>query len=505
MHFFSKFRHEVFWPAFILLLTALVYSIVDQEAFFESTIAINNFIINKFGWLFSIGTLLMFLSCLVLYFHPISKNRIGGKDAIPMLNKWQWFSIVLCTTIATGIIFWGTAEPIYHIVSPPKFSGLSPNSQAAGAFAMSVMYLHWSFIPYAIYAVPAIVFAIAFYNKNLPFSLQSTLFPFLGSKNTKWLSAGIDGICLYALVAGMAASLGAGILTLSGGFNYLLAWNPTWLLLVLTLVIVFSFILSAVSGLMKGIRILSDLNAKIFIALALFILATSDILSIVKLSAEGLWIYVTHFFEYGTLSITHPDDPWPKSWTTFNWANWLAWAPITALFLGKLSYGYTIRQFLLFNWIIPSLFGIMWMSIFSGTAIDVFLNQGIDLGSVLSKEGPEAIIYQIFETVPFSKIIAGVFLFTAFLSYVTAADSNTEAMSGISSTGISPTSPSPPMIIKIAWGLTIGTVAYTMISMAGVGGIKMLSNLGGLPALILILAINIGLLKMMFFSKGKSF
>ena len=145
------------------------------------------------------------------------------------------------------------------------------------------------------------------------------------------------------------------------------------------------------------------------------------------------------------------------------------------------------------------------MSIFSGTAIDVFLNQGIDLGSVLSKEGPEAIIYQIFETVPFSKIIAGVFLFTAFLSYVTAADSNTEAMSGISSTGISPTSPSPPMIIKIAWGLTIGTVAYTMISMAGVGGIKMLSNLGGLPALILILAINIGLLKMMFFSKGKFF
>lgn len=493
----------MFWPTFILLISALIFSIVDQELFFKGTVAINEFIITQFGWLFSGGTLLMFLTCAALYFHPISKTRIGGENAKPMLNKWQWFSIVLCTTIATGIIFWGTAEPIYHATSPPGFSSLTNDSKSLGAFSMSIMYLHWSFTPYAIYAVPAVVFALAFYNKNLPFSLQSTLFPFFKTSGNKWLGIGIDGICLFALVAGMAASLGAGILSISGGLKYLAGVESSWLLLALTIIIVFSFVLSAISGLMKGIRILSDINAKIFIFLALYVLVTSDTMAIIKLSAEGFWIYVKSFFEYGTLSILYPDDLWPQSWTTFNWANWLAWAPITSMFLGRLSQGYTIRQLLLFNWIIPSVFGVIWMSVFSGTAIDLFLNKGLDLGSVLSDSGPEAIIYQIFNTLPLSKVIASVFLFTVFLSYVTAADSNTEAMSGISSTGISPSSPSPSTFIKITWGLVIGAVAFVMINMAGIDGIKMLSNLGGLPALILILTINLGLLKLMFWDKTK--
>ena len=313
----------MFWPTFVLLISALIFSIVDQELFLKGTVFINDFIITQFGWLFSSGTLLMFLTCVVLYFHPISKTIIGGENAKPMLNKWQWFSIVLCTTIATGIIFWGTAEPIFHATSPPGFSGLTSKSESLAAFSMSIMYLHWSFTPYAIYAVPAVVFALAFYNKKLPFSLQSTLFPLFTNNNKKWIGIGIDGICLYALVAGMAAALGAGILSISGGLKYLVGIESSWLLLMLTLIIVFSFVLSAISGLMKGIRILSDINAKIFIFLALFVLVTSDTMAIVKLSLEGLGLYLRSFLEYGTLSILYPDDPWPKSWTTFYWANWL--------------------------------------------------------------------------------------------------------------------------------------------------------------------------------------
>ena len=481
-------------------MLALFYSVIDQKEFIHITKQLNDFVINKFGWLFSGGTLMMVLTCVVLYFHPISKRKIGGSDAVPFLNKWQWFSIVLCTTIATGILFWGSAEPIYHITSPPEFANLSPKSQSSAAFAMSIMYLHWSFTPYAIYAVPAVVFALAFYNKKRSFSLESTLFPFSNNKSNKWVGIFIDGICLFALVAGMAASLGAGILTLSGGLDYLLNWNPEWILLILTLTIVLSFVLSAVSGLMKGIRILSDINARIFIVIALFVLITGDTFSIIKLSLEGFGLYIKNFFEYGTLSIIHPEDPWPKSWTTFYWANWLAWAPITALFLGRLGRGYTIRQFLLFNWVIPSLFGIFWMSVISGTSIDLFLNKGFEFGGLLETQGPESIIYKIFEALPLSKIVALIFLITTFLSYVTAADSNTEAMSGISSTGISPDSPAPSIFIKVIWGMIIGGVAYVMVNIAGIGGIKMLSNLGGLPALFLIVLINIGLIKYLFFS-----
>lgn len=444
----------------------------------------------------------MLITCIVLIFHPIGKKRIGGQDAKPFLSKWRWFSIVLCTTIATGIIFWGTAEPLFHIDTPPSFSKVQAGSSEAANQSLSYMFLHWTFTPYAIYTIPALMFALAFYNKNRSFSLKSTLFPITPKTGGNKLAALIDGICLYALVAGMAASLGAGILTLSGGIKNLTNYENQWLLLVIAALIVAAFTLSAISGLMKGIRILSDINTRIFVLLAIFILVFGPTKSIFDQFINGFVLYLKELPEMSLVSIVHADDPWPKSWTTFYWANWLAWAPITALFLGRLSYGYTVRQFLIFNWMFPALFSLFWMSIFSGTTLHLEL-EGLGLTDLLKAQGPESIMYRVFEEFPLQPVIAGLFLLTAFLSYVTAADSNTEAMGGISSTGISPDSPSPPVSIKVIWGITIGAVAYIMINQAGIDGIKMLSNLGGLPSLFLIIAVNIGLIYLLVSKKYK--
>jgi glycine betaine transporter len=495
---FSTFRHQVFWPPFILLVAALVYSVVDVSDFFSKALLVNNFIIDHFGWLFSVGTALMLLTCIVIMFHPIGKTKIGGELAVPMLNTWRWFSIVLCTTIATGLIFWGTAEPIMHLNNPPSFSGANAGSDTAATNAMSYMYLHWTFTPYAIYTIPAIMFALAFYNEKRSFSLKSTLFPFLKQGQSKWLGISIDSICLYSLVAGMSASLGAGILTLSGGLKSIWAIDSKVLLLLITLAIVVTFVVSASTGLLRGIRILSVFNVRIFILLAVFVLIFGPTVSIFHQMLAGFSAYITNLPTFSFISIVYPDDPWPKSWTTFNWANWLAWAPITALFLGRLGVGYTVKKFMVINWLLPSLFGLIWMSIFSGAALDMQLNQGIDLQHLLSVSGPESIIYRLFDSLPLSNIIAAIFLFTAFLSYVTAADSNTEAMGAISSVGISTENQSPTVLIKIVWGATIGAVAFTMVSLAGIEGVKMLSNLGGIPALLLIIVINIGLIKLLF-------
>lgn len=459
---------------------------------------INTFIIDHFGWLFSLGTALMLFTCVIITFHPIGKTIIGGAHAVPLLNTWRWFSIVLCTTIATGLIFWGTAEPIMHLNNPPAFSATKAGTEIAAQNAMSYMYLHWTFTPYAIYTIPAIMFALAFYNEKRSFSLKSTLFPFIKKGQSKWLGISIDSICLYSLVAGMSASLGAGIITLSGGLKSIWAFDDAALLFIITLVIVITFVVSASTGLLRGIRILSELNVRIFILLAVFVFIFGPAGSIFRQMFHGLSAYFTNLPSFSFISIIYPDDPWPKSWTTFNWANWLAWAPITALFLGRLGVGYTVRKFMMINWLLPSLFGFIWMSIFSGTAIDMQMNQGIDLQSLLAERGPESIIYRLFDTLPLSNVLAAIFLFTAFLSYVTAADSNTEAMGAISSTGISADNPSPPVLIKIVWGVTIGAVAFTMVSLAGIEGVKMLSNLGGVPALLLIIVINVGLLKLLF-------
>lgn len=172
-------------------------------------------------------------------------------------------------------------------------------------------------------------------------------------------------------------------------------------------------------------------------------------------------------------------------------ANWFSWAAITALFLGRIAYGYTIKAFILMNFVAPALVGIIWMSIFSGTAISM----NSKLGDILVNQGPESVLYAMFAELPLSVIVIPVYLIVVFLSMVTASDSNMTAMGGISSTGISPSSPEPGIGIKVVWGVTVGLVAWVMISFAKIDGIKMLSNLGGAPAVIIELLVVFGLIK----------
>ena len=499
----KKLKHQVFWPAFSLLFSALILSIIFPKEFLETVTYLNGHLLKIFGSSFSIVVMLMVFTAIIIWFSPLGKIRIGGEMATPLLNRWRWFAITLCTTIATGILFWGSAEPIYHFNSPPASSGITGGTEEAAVFAMSTVYLHWTFTPYAIYTVPTVAFALAFYNYNSGFSLAAMLFPFFGKKqieslkHNEYLSSIVDVICLFALVAGMSASLGTGVLTLAGGLNYSLGIEKSqFLIFVICLITVTAFVISASSGLMKGIRILSSINVYAFIVIALFILLLGPMQGVLSISLKGLAAYVSGFFEKNLYNVVHPGDEWANNWTVFFWANWMAWAPISAMFLGRISRGYRVRELILFNWIIPALFSMLWMSIFSGTALSFQMDKTADLTAVLNKEGYESVIYAIMNSYPLKAVLSLFFIFIVFLSYVTAADSNTEAMSAMSTKNISADSASAPMLLKIIWGVLIGATSYIMISAAGVDGIKMLSNLGGLPALLLLTAVTFGMLKL---------
>lgn len=175
----------------------------------------------------------------------------------------------------------------------------------------------------------------------------------------------------------------------------------------------------------------------------------------------------------------------------------MAWAPVTALFLGKISRGLTVRQFLLFNWVLPSIFGLFWMSIFSNAAIQTHLSGKANLISLIDTAGPESIIYYLIDQMPFASIIVVLFFVSVFISYVTAADSNTEAMGSLSVKGINKDDSDSPTYIKITWGVLIGSISLTMILYSGIDGIKILSNLGGLPSMFLIGVICIGVVRWM--------
>ena len=174
----------------------------------------------------------------------------------------------------------------------------------------------------------------------------------------------------------------------------------------------------------------------------------------------------------------------------------MAWAPVVALFLGRVGYGYSVREFIAFNFVLPSLFSMVWMTVFSGTAIHLQIDGALDLYQVVESSGPEQAIYGLFSHLPGARIVTVLFVGVSFLSFVTAADSNTSAMGGISATGISPDSPEPPMSIKILWGVSVGLIAWIMVSFRGIEGIKMTSNLGGFPAMFVLLAVTVALLVM---------
>jgi len=497
-----KINLSVFLPPAILLVLCMGYSLIDPADFLVKVKSANDWVLYHFGWLFSSGTLLFFLLCIWIYFSPLAKLRIGGKDAKPILTRWEWFSITLCTTIAIGILFWATAEPLYHLHTPPGGIGLKANSAEAARFALSTMFLHWTFTPYSIYTVAGLMFAIAYYNLKQPFSLGSMLFPLTGGNLGKGWSNAIDAVCLYSLVAGMAASLGAGILTVAGGMERFFGVKDTpMLLLLIALVIVASFIISAITGLFNGIRILSNINTYAFFVLALFVLVFGPTRYLFQYGMEGMSDYATTFFPR-SLSI-NIDKSWADSWTVFYWANWLAWTPVTALFLGRVAIGYTVRDFINYNLVLPSLFSIVWMVIFSGSAIHMdFVTHTANLYGTLQNQGPESVIYGVLDQLPLPEVTGIAFLGTAFLSYVAGADANTSAMSSLSSTGISPESPEAAVWIKIVWGTLVGLIAWVMVANAGIEGIKMASTLGGFPALFLVLAVAVGLVKILLWPKA---
>ena len=495
----GKLKKAVFFIPFSLLLLSMAYSLFDASGFLDLVQSANQWILHYFGRVFSFGTFLFVLLCTWIYFSPLAHLRIGGEAAEPILKRGQWFSIVLCTTIAIGILFWGAAEPLFHLHEPPEGSGLIPGSKAAARFSMSAMFMHWTFTPYSIYTLAGLAFAFSYYNHRQSFSLGAMLYPILGNKSARW-GNWVDAVCLYSLVAGMAASLGAGALTISGGLErYFGATGGPILLGGIILAIVIAFVLSSITGLTRGIKSLSNLNTLVFFLLVGIVLLFGPVRSLFSIGIAGLSEYLWTFLPR-SLGIGI-DKSWSDSWTVFYWANWLAWTPITAVFLGRMALGYTVREFIQYNLLLPGCFGLLWMSVFSGNALYIDFYAGTqDLYGILKSQGPENVIYAVLGEFPWPKTLGIAFFATAFLSFVAGADANTSAMGGICTGDISPESPEAPAWIKIAWGTAIGLCAWVMVAYAGIDGIKMASNLGGFPALILMLAISAGWIKLLLAS-----
>lgn len=489
-----KVNKLVFLPPWLLLVAMVIVSLVNGDVFLSALNLATSWILDHFAWLFNGTTVLCVIAIIAVYFSPLAKVRIGGRQARPVMKFSNLVWITLCTTIAAGILFWACAEPMYHMYAPAIAENVEPGSAEAALFAMKTMFLEWTWSPYALYTVATLVFAFVFYNMKKSYSIGSSLIPLFGDKISKY-NVLIDIICLFALVAGMAASLGTGTLTIAGGVESVfgvksgaVSWG------VIIVIIMITFVASSVSGLMNGIRILSSINAKVYMVLLAFILFFGPTVFMLNFSVESIGAYLTDFFRMSMMTGDIFGDGWARSWPIFYWCNWLAWTPITAVFLGRILKGYTIRDAIHCNFVIPAVFSTIWMGLFSTASIYYEMN-GIGLYETLLSQGPESVIYKVFQQLPLSMIVIPFYLFIVFISFVTASDSNTTAMAGLCTYGIQDADQESPAWLKIVWGVTIGAVTWILISFAGIDGIKAASNLGGFPNLFLMLCMVIGLLK----------
>ncbi|MEM9572026.1 MAG: BCCT family transporter [Pseudomonadota bacterium] len=489
-----------------VFISAAVASLINLDAFFAFAKSINDWILATFSTVISWAVFGFVLTCLAVVVSPLGKVTIGGAGATRTLKPWSWFSITLCTTIAIGILFWAMAEPLYHLYDPGGAArGIEAGSGAAKQFSLVSLLMHWTISPYAIYTVAALTFALAYHNLGKPYSVSGPFVALLGRPLPVPMAAGLDAAILWALVMGMAASLGAGMLMLSGGVASMtgLSSGPLTLALVAGAIAIVVLI-SSLTGLLRGIRILSEINTWFFFALVAFIVVFGPLREMLVQGGQAALGYAGGFLDRSLLiGSASGDHEWAKSWTTFYFANWLAWAPVTAMFLGRIARGYSVRAFVLVNLVLPALFSVVWMSAFGVFAMETELAQSGVLKETLDADGPEAVMFVALEYLPMTSIMIPALLLVSFISYVTAADSNTEAISQICKTHThamteeDETEPSAPRL-KILWVILLCVMAWIMVAFSGIDGVRMLSNVGGLPALFVVLGLQVCLLRMVF-------
>lgn len=489
-----KLNKVVFFPPWLALIAMVVVSVVNEQAFLDGMNAVTNWILSNFTWAFNLTTVACIVTVIIVYFSPLGKVRIGGRKARPIMSFMNLVWITLCTTIAAGILFWACAEPMYHLYAPAAFEGVEPGSAGAAVFAMKTMFLEWTWSPYAIYTTATLIFAFVFYNMKQKYSVGSVLIPVFGPKVKRFDNL-VDVICLFALVAGMAASLGTGTMTIAGGLQRVFGLKSAPLLWAIVItVIVTTFIISSVSGIMKGIRILSDINAKAYMILLVFLIVFGPTAFMLNFSVESYGAYLRDFLPMSLSTGEIFGDSWARSWPVFYWCNWLSWTPITAIFLAKILRGYTFRDAIKCNFVIPALFSTIWMGIFASSSIYYEMN-GLGFNEMMQAEGTESVVYAVLSQMPLSIVLIVFYLFIVFISFVTASDSNTNAMAGLCTTGITDGEQEAPAWLKVVWGISIAVVTWIVISFAGIDGIKAASNLGGFPTMFLMIIMIVGLLK----------
>ncbi|PAB56213.1 BCCT family transporter [Anaeromicrobium sediminis] len=500
----DKFRINIISVPIIIFAIIIGSSMVDTNATATFVMNVYLFIAKYFGAFIQITCLIFLLGILYFAFSKTGNIKFGGKDAKPELSTWAYWTIALCAGIGTGIMFWGPIEPIYFAYKVPQGVNLAPGSAGAIQFAMNKSFMHWAFTPYALYTLCGISIAYAVYNMKMPNTVSSGMTLFYGEKflKSKWKDV-VDVVALTAICSGLAGGLGNGLIQLGSGIEMIFgipSGPVVWIAVALTITTIYT--ISSISGLHKGIKFLSEKNAWIFIAFLFIVIIAGPTKYIIDLTVQSFVHYVNDFFEASVFLSPGNTDMWPEWWDTFYLADWLSFSPLIGLFLARISYGRTIREFILINLIAPALFAVVWFGTFGGFTLDLQASGTFDMMNYINTAGFDGVMLKVAEFLPLGNIIQPLIILTVMLSYVTMADSMTSSIS-IMSLKDSRVKEAP-IAIKVFWGVLMGALAVIFVTAGGIDGVKTLLAISGLPVLLVMIMLFAGILKRLVINKNYS-
>lgn len=472
-----------FNPVFIisLIVVALIagWGIISPASFGKVADSVFEFLTTQFGWFYLITMFAFVVFVLAVAFSRYGKIRLGADDSRPEYSNLTWFAMLFSAGMGIGLVFWGVAEPLNHFINPLNMAG---GTAEAADFATVTSFFHWGLHPWANYTIIALPLAYMQFRKNKPGLISSIFIPLLGEERVRGpIGKAIDILAIFATVAGVATSLGLGVLQINSGLNYLfgIPVNDT-VNLIIILIVTALFMTSAITGLNKGIKWLSNTNIMLAGILMLLTFLLGPTLKIINSFVNGLGQYLFRLIPDSFAISAFGDNSWIGGWRIFYWAWWIAWAPFVGVFIARISKGRTIREFILGVTIVPALGSFVWFAIFGTTGMNV----GTEIAAK-AIEVTETAFFVVMEHVPWGSLISGVAIILLCTFFITSADSATFVLGMLSRDG----NLNPDTKTKITWGLIQSALAYALMLAGGLQVLQTASIAAAFPfAIVMVLA-----------------
>ena len=450
----------------IFLITILL---VDPQTSKSVLDGIKWQIIGAFDSLFMWSANFFVLFCLALIVTPFGRIRIGGDEAKSDFSFLSWLAMLFAAGMGIGLMFWGVAEPVaYYTGWFGTPLGVTPNTPAAAELALGATMFHWGLHPWAIYGVVALSLAFFTYNKGLPLSMRSVFYPLLGDRTWGWAGNVIDILAVLATLFGLATSLGLGAQQAASGIHHVFGIeNNLTLQITIIVVVTLLAVISVIRGLDGGVKIISNINMLLALALLVFVAMVTAAVTIGAIPTTVMG-YVKNIIPLSN-PIGREDLDWMHGWTVFYWAWWISWSPFVGMFIARISRGRTVREFITAVLIVPTVVTILWMSVFGGEAIDQVVNQIGSLGTNGLQEVPLA-MFQMFDSLPMGNILSLLAVLLVLVFFITSSDSGSLVIDSITAGG----KVDAPMPQRVFWAVIEGAIAAALLWVGGPEAIQAL-------------------------------